>query len=114
MNSLLKAGTDHIIVLAGQDTADIFSSPLTNGLTGETVEGAECSCRLLSHDGQEIAGTWPIELTEDSNYPGIYYGTLPYSVLPAAGTRVLLEVVANAGPGLQRTWTVPLRVNRGE
>jgi hypothetical protein len=114
MTPLLILGTDHVVELTGPPEARTRAkTPLRNGLTGAPVTGATCTCTLCDANGQPLAGgTWPVTLVEAPDAPGIYRGTLPHGVIPAAGTRVTATVIADAGPGLRRTWTLGLVVQR--
>jgi predicted oxidoreductase len=93
--------TDHIVELSG----------LSNGLTGAAVADATVTVTLRDAQGQAVAGaTWPAAALAVADVPGTYRSTLPATLHLAPRQWLEALVVADAGPGLKRTWRLPLQV----
>jgi hypothetical protein len=96
--------TDHILELVG----------LADGESGASIADATVQATLLDSDGTQIAGaTWPQTLTAVPGTPGTYRGSLPHTLELVCNRTVQVEIVADAGPGLYRTWYQSLRVQSG-
>lgn len=92
--------TDHVVELSG----------LTNGMTSTAVADAAVTVTLRDAQGQPIEGaTWPTSALAVNHLPGTYRATLPDTLQLSARQWVEVVVVADAGPGLKRTWRMPLR-----
>jgi hypothetical protein len=98
---VLYLATDHVLELAG----------LSNGLTGAAISDATVTVSLADANGVAITGaTWPIPAIAVVGQDGTYRATVPDDLTLTARQWVTATVVADAGPGLKRTWLVPLRV----
>ena len=92
--------TDHVVELSG----------LTNGMTSTTIANAAVTVTLRDAQGQPVAGTtWPTNAAAVNHLPGTYRASLPDTLQLSARQWVEVVVVADAGPGLKRTWRTPLR-----
>jgi hypothetical protein len=100
---ILLTATDHILEVSG----------LTNGLTGAVIADAEIAVTLRDAQGDTISGaTWPITALAVTGIAGSYRALLPATLEVTPRMQIEATIVADAGPGLQRTWYMPLRVER--
>jgi len=100
---VLLTATDHILEVSG----------LTNGLTGEVISDADVAVTLRDVHGDTVDGAvWPITILAVTGVDGTYRALLPASLDIIPRMQVEATIVADAGPGMQRTWYLPLRVER--
>jgi len=100
MPLILYISTDNVIKVSGLRDAISDAYQNSAAVTVTMYDGADA----------EVAGeTWPLSLTYVPASNGDYIATLVDTLTLAEG-EYTVEVIANAGAGLNRTWRVATQV----
>ena len=80
---------------------------LLNELTGANLNAATVTVTLKDSTGTNVPGdTWPKTMAYVTGSNGVYRATLGYALPLTADARYTATLVADAGAGLRRTWTM--------
>lgn len=94
------------ILYVGNDTV-LQMENLQDDIGGTFVGRADVQATLVDDQGNEVAGAiWPLSLVYLEGSKGMYRLTLPYTLALTPNRRYVVQVVADAGPGLHAEWAM--------
>jgi hypothetical protein len=103
MPLIVYISTDNVIKVSG----------LRDAITDTYQNAAAVTVTMYDSADAEVVGeTWPLALTYVPASNGDYIATLVDTLTLTTG-EYTVEVIANAGAGLNRTWRAPVQVGYG-